>query len=390
MNFVMLANDWGAGVDNPTSKHRIALELARQGHRVLWVEGSGMRRPTVSGANAGGDRKRIARKLKKAFAGVRQETESIWSLGPLALPFPDKEWAYKFNNAFFLWKIKNACKHLKFERPALVNYVPTFDQLMHKWNGPCIYHCVDRWDAFDTYDSGLMQKRDAGCCNHADLVLATSADLVQRCKHHSDNVKMLSHGVDFEHFSQALNQSERPSDLPKGKIAGFFGLLSPWVDQVLLTSLAEQVPDNASVVLIGKADTDISALKNHPRIHCLGPKPFNELPQYIAHFSVGLIPFLVNELTKAVNPIKLREMMAAGCPVVTTDLPETYAYKELIDIVTSPDAFISKTIEHLANPVEQNKRQRLSEAVCNETWEAKVKTLVAEAEKLQKTSDLHS
>jgi hypothetical protein len=82
----------------------------------------------------------------------------------------------------------------------------------------------------------------------------------------------------------------------------------------------------ASVVLIGAADVDVARLSACSNVHALGPKAFAELPAYAAHFSVGIIPFVVNELTRAVNPIKLREMLSAGCPVVSTALPEVERY----------------------------------------------------------------
>jgi len=380
MDFVMLANDWQSGVDNPTSKHRIAVELARQGHRVLWLEGAGLRRPALRGTNGGADRSRIVRKLKRACSGVHTQQPGIWSLGPFALPFPHSEWSYRFNNAFFRLAALRACRRLHFQQPVLVNYVPTFDRLMLAWPGNVIYHCVDRWDAFDAYDSQLMSRRNAACCRHADLVLATSQDLVNRCRENmSSRVELLSHGVDHAHFRGALQAGQRPPDLPPSPIAGFFGLLSSWVDQDLLIRLADSLPEPAAVVLIGKADTDVSRLERHPRIHLLGPRPFTDLPRYIAHFAVGLIPFQINELTVAVNPIKLREMLAAGCPVVSTALPEVALYDHVADVCASPDDFVAAAIRYCHCPMTASARATLSNAVSSETWEAKVRDLVAHA-----------
>ena len=70
MDFFIIANAWSAGKDNPTSKHRIALELIRRGHRILWIEGSGMRTPSMGSSH---DRLRMLRKVGAAFRGVRVE-----------------------------------------------------------------------------------------------------------------------------------------------------------------------------------------------------------------------------------------------------------------------------------------------------------------------------
>ena len=101
---------------------------------------------------------------------------------------------------------------------------------------------------------------------------------------------------------------------------GFFGLLSEWVDQDLLVALAE-IKD-CEIILAGKADVDTSRLSAIENIKMIGAVPYKELPALVATFDLGIIPFKVNELTRAVNPIKLREMLAAGCPVVSTNLPE--------------------------------------------------------------------
>ena len=418
MDFVVLANAWGAGLDNPTSKHQIALELARQGHRVLWVEGAGMRKPSLG---SGTDRGRIARKIGAALRGARRVAdERIWVLTPLLIPVPSKALIRRVNSCIYFLSSRLWCLLLGFRKPVLINYVPVLSQIERLWRGrrrraetgklkaemggkrdapgttaacpgstsafsfqpsalsPVVYHCVDRWDAFDMYDKEMMRRVDEECCRYAGVVVASASDLYDRCKTYNENTHLIRHGVNYEHFAAALgirrrweeekpqmNADERGSakkeahspfsppvrseDLPPGPIVGFFGLLSEWVDQDLLVALARELrsPEvggqrsevggeeedgpSASVVLIGTADVDVSRLEEEPNIHLLGPKPFAELPAYAAWFDVGIIPFVVNELTSAVNPIKLREMIAAGCPVVSTAMREVEVCVEQID-----------------------------------------------------------
>src|SRR5690606_19701966 len=96
------------------------------------------------------------------------------------------------------------------------------------------------------------------------------------------------------------------------------------------------------LVLIGEQKIDCTALHNQPNVVLLGRKPFAELPAYAAAFDVGLIPFAVNELTTAVNPIKLREYLSAGLPVVSTELPELvpFANRPGTRLVSSRDDFV--------------------------------------------------
>jgi glycosyltransferase involved in cell wall biosynthesis len=512
MGLVIIANDWAAGEKNPTSKHRIALELVRLGHRVLWIEGSGMRTPSFG---SGSDRGRIVAKLARAWRGaVRSEVGgqrseragltsdfgpsmpdlgSIWVLSPLFIPLPRYAWIRRANGWICRTSARRWSRRLAFDSPVVINYVPVLADALRGWRGRKVYHCVDRWDAFAMYDRDVMARADEECCRRADVVIASSSDLAERCRRFNANVHLVTHGVDHDHFARALTGLARPADLPPGPVVGFFGLISEWVDQDLLIKLAQSLaeggrragtdednqelrkrrtgdrqsetashtqpcpPPNvggvlrtpisgqgnaqqrlnheehegsevggreieASVVLIGAADVDVTRLKACANIHLLGPRPFADLPSYVAHFSAGIIPFAVNGLTRAVNPIKLREMLSAGCPVVSTALPEVERYAAVEDgrgecrgvgvsgcrgeedggergssttkctkdtkadvrggwprsvrIGRSHDEFIEQVRAVLCRPPEQAARREISERMAGETWEAKVEEML--------------
>jgi glycosyltransferase involved in cell wall biosynthesis len=381
-DFVIIGNDWNAGIDNPTSKHRIAIELAKRGSGVLWMDGAGMRAPALGSAS---DRKRLLRKLKLLIRKPRAAAESahlkgkIWVLTPPLLPLPQIRWIRGLNG--LLYRITGAfwARRLGLKSPTLINYVPVLAETMRYWPGRRVYHCVDRWDAFGTYNSELMTEMDARCCRYAEVVIASSRDLAERCARHNSHVELVMHGVDYEHFAHAIDMAARPADLPEGRVVGFFGLLSEWVDQELLVKVARRIP-SCQVVLIGKADTNIEALKGIPNIHILGPRPFRELPKYRGHFDVGVIPFRINDLTRAVNPIKLREMLAGGCPVVSTALPEVERYRGIsaaVDIAYTDDEFVGHIQKRLNAAATAGERRETSSSMRAETWTAKVDEMLA-------------
>ncbi|MDP6527070.1 MAG: hypothetical protein QGH15_23075, partial [Kiritimatiellia bacterium] len=175
MDFVIIANAWSAGADNPTSKHRIALELARRGNRILWLEGAGMRSPSIS---SGSDRGRIIRKIALSLRGARvvksnvpthshqpslAEASSsaeatadksegkpstlrrspsyggqainhqpsptgtagdIWVLTPLPIPLPRFGIVRCFNGWLYRILAKRWAGRIGFNSPILINYVP--------------------------------------------------------------------------------------------------------------------------------------------------------------------------------------------------------------------------------------------------------------------------
>src|SRR2546427_6671811 len=133
----------------------------------------------------------------------------------------------------------------------------------------------------------------------------------------------IPHGVDVAHFAGALDPStEVPADMcgRPHPVIGFFGLLADWVDLELVRMVAVARPD-WSVVLIGKATTDLRPLRGLANVHLLGQKPYSTLPHYCRGFDVGIIPFRKNDLTVRANPLKLREYLAAGLPVVSAPPP---------------------------------------------------------------------
>jgi glycosyltransferase involved in cell wall biosynthesis len=155
-----------------------------------------------------------------------------------------------------------------------------------------------------------------------DGFVATSRDLEKkgrRCR----AALYLPHGVDFEHFQRdqdALEPVPELETLPR-PIVGFFGLIAPWIDLGVIAALGRAFP-KLSFVLIGKALVGMEQLAGLPNVHFLGMVPYERLPAYARDFSVGLIPFAKNELTEAVNPLKLLEYYALGLPVVATRLRE--------------------------------------------------------------------
>src|SRR6185436_2381951 len=115
---------------------------------------------------------------------------------------------------------------------------------------------------------------------------------------HSPDARLVCHGVDVEHFRQACDARTRiPEDIAKipGPIVGFFGLIADWVDLELIRFMARSRP-NVQFVLIGKIDTDVSAVKGLPNVHLLGQKSYAELPGYCRKFDIAILPFAINEL----------------------------------------------------------------------------------------------
>lgn len=368
-DILCFSHDW---TGDPLSKTHLMRVLSRE-NRILWVNAIANRMPTTSSK----DIRRIFTKLKKFTEPVKEVEPNIHILNPLAIPTYGSEAVRNFNEKFLLRQVKNAMNALKFSAPANMVFNPAAGLLAGKLGeNELIYYCVDEYTAFTGVSAGLKEIEE-NLFKTADLVIVSAEKLLESKKKFNAKTFIIRHGVDFSHFRKALyKETKIPAEienLPK-PIIGFHGLLADWVDYDLLKKTAEHFK-HGSVVLIGKVAVDaerkIRILDNIPNIHLFGRKPYAELPNYCKGFDVALNPFEISELTLAANPLKVREYLAAGLEVVSTDIPEV-AILDFCRIGKNHDDFIRQIEEALANPVS---REKVSDSIKDESWEARIEEL---------------
>jgi glycosyltransferase involved in cell wall biosynthesis len=321
----------------------------------------------------------MAEKLKRSLSGCREVEPNLFVVNPLVLPLPGHPFADRLNAYLLVTFLRRLCHRLGLDRPILWTFLPNVNQLVGKLGEQMvIYHCVDKYSAFSGVPREALIRIEKDLVRRAQLVFASSEQLAAELKPLNPNTYFISHGVDVSHFARALDPSTAvPHDLrglPR-PVIGYFGLLADWLDLPLMRALAIERP-SWSFVLVGKAVTDVGMLQGLPNIHMLGQKPYTALPAYCRGFDLGVIPFRMNELTVRANPLKLREYLAAGLPVVSTPLPEVMRYKDLVHVGDGLEAFISGIEAALRERDEEMVRRRV-EAMRAEGWEARVEEISA-------------
>ena len=368
-DILCFSHDW---TGDPLSKTHLMRVLSRE-NRILWINALANRKPTTSTK----DISRIFNKLKKFTEPIEEVEKNIFTLNPLAIPTYGNEAVRRFNQTFLVSQVKKAMRKLNFQTPVNIIFNPAAGLLAGKLGeDQIIYYCVDEYTAFTGVSRGLKQIEEK-LFEKADLVIVSAEKLLTDKKHFNKNTFIIRHGVDFSHFRKTLDTELQIPDeikkLPK-PIIGFHGLLADWVDFELIKKVAEHFK-NGSVVLIGKITVDaeqkIKILEDVKNIHFLGRKPYSELPNYCKGFDIALNPFAISELTLAANPLKVREYLAAGLPVISTDIPEV-AILEQCRIGRNHKEFIYQIEEALKNPGPQ---KTISDSVQNESWEERVDEL---------------
>ncbi len=368
-DLVVFSNDWDG---DPLSKVHIMRILSRE-NRVLWVNSIGNRAPK---ANAH-DLNRIWRKLASFTEGIREVEPNLFVLAPLAVPFYGSEAVRALNRTLLRAQVLRAMRQLKFNKPISWSFLPASAPVSGRLGEEfVVYHCVDEFSAFSDTNGRHIAEMEEQLLRRADLVITSAERLRENKARVNPSTVLVRHGVDFNHFVKACDPATRiPDDianLPR-PIFGFFGLVADWVDLEAIAATARAHPEG-SVVVIGKVapDADVSALKAERNIHMLGRKAYADLPGYCRAFDVALMPFKVNELTLNANPLKVREYLAAGLPVVSSDIPEVRKVG-LCKLATSTEDFVRKVDECLAEGAGPTRAR--AERIRHESWEAKVEEI---------------
>lgn len=363
-DMLCFSHNWDA---DPLSKTHLMRALSRD-NRVLWINSIGYRTPTLSRYDVA----RAIRQVASAAVPLREPERNIHVLNPLVIPVYGRRWVMELNRRLLRHQVRSAMDKLGFNRPINWVFNPTAEMAAGSLGEETlIYYCVDEFAAFSGVCSESVRRMERDLIAKSDLVFVSSSELYEKKAPLHPRTALIRHGVDWSHFRRALNpQTIVPDDLAAlpGPIIGYFGLIGrDWVDLQLIAHLARTLP-HASIVMIGNVTMDVSPIKGLANVHLMGHRPYQELPNYCRGFDVAMIPFPINEVTLNSNPLKCREYLAAGLPVISTAIPEV----EVLDccrIGRDPKEFVAYVVAALRDPGPSLQR---SDAIRGQSWEAKL------------------
>jgi glycosyltransferase involved in cell wall biosynthesis len=368
-DLIIFGEDWGG---HPSSTQHLARRLACD-RRVLWINSLGLRKPRFSTADAG----RLARKglalLCNRRSGEATHSRAIGVVSPAVIPWPGNRAAQALNGVLLARQIR---PHLAAMggRPVFWTSLPTaypaVDKIRH---GPVVYYCGDDFSSLAGVDHAPVARLERALADRADLIVAASETLAG--KFPAAKTCLLPHGVDLVQFQAPM---PRPADLPNGPVAGFYGNLADWIDVQALAAAATMLP-NWTFVCVGPVTTDVSLLARLPNVRLLGVRPHGELPGYLQHWQVSLLPFRDCPQIRACNPLKLREYLAAGTPIVSASFPALSRYRRFV-VEVEPGSPLAPAILAAAIDTGRNALRRAS--VAGESWESRAQTLSERLETL--------
>lgn len=299
-------------------------------------------------------------------------------------------WMYKYftklNDRVLYHSIKKALKQLGQTDFILINaFNPLFlnsppqDPALKAY----IYQSQDNIRALEMYLRKHGPNAEILAIRNSDISIATSKQLQKDLTDLSGvKVEYLPNAADFEVFKKAyLELPNLPEDLKEiaHPIIGYTGNICHRIDYDKINAICMAHSDK-NVVMVGPrnhaghTDIDLDAI---PNLHFLGPKKLEVLPAYLAHFDLMILPFLCNEVTKSIYPLKINEYLASGKPVVATPFSEDIqSFGHLISLHRKDQDFALAIDRELKEDSPEKRAKRHAEASKN-TWDARVKTFWA-------------
>jgi glycosyltransferase involved in cell wall biosynthesis len=369
-DFVVFSDDWGR---HPFSCQHIMQHFLPQ-NRILWVNTIGMRLPRLTAYDVKRAVEKIASWTAKASESGMALPEGLRVISPVMIPFSTFPLVRVFNRWSVIRSVRAAMLEWDMRAPILLTTQPLASEFVGRL-GECatVYYCVDDFANWpDMNIPKLVRAMEEKLLCQADLVVAVSDHLVRTRPARKGETRLLTHGVDVGHFRRArMVVGNKVFDGSRTfPVIGFFGLLDNRMDWNLVLSLVERHPE-WTFVFIGNAQVSLGELTRFGNFRHISAVPYEELPCHAAAFDLAILPYIVDESTAGISPLKLKEYLALDIPVVTTPLPGVMEFREVLYMASGAEEFVAA----IEDALRIGKKKHQSDWIERETWVTKAETL---------------
>ena len=244
-----------------------------------------------------------------------------------------------------------------------------------------IYEYIDELSLFTGYSEKMVLEHNQ-LLREADVSVATATKLFDEIKGVAKNPILSTNAGDYEFFKEtskySINERIKAKIQNYDFVIGYYGALASWFDFELVKEIARQKPNWVWVLVGWDYDSSLSAsgIEELSNIICIEAQPYIELPSFLTAFDVATLPFKVNEITLSTSPVKIFEYMAAGKPIISSNLPECRKYDSIF-LYENAEEFISlvNKIQELTETDEYWTTLR-DEAYAN-TWDIKTDEILS-------------
>lgn len=343
--------------------------------KVLYINSLVMQKPKMSEGKV--FLRKLIRKSKSMLNGLQKTENGFYVFSPLSLPVHHIKEAAKLNDFLVGLQTSLVCEKLKMNNPNVWVACPSAANIsinMHK--SKLIYQRTDKFEEFPNIDPLMIKKYDLKLKKNADVTFFVNENLYNKEAGECKKACLIDHGVDFESFAMAEKNEKIPEDIkmiPK-PIAGFFGGIDDHTFDMDFIDEVAGIAKDISFVFIGKCSIECKQLSSKKNVFMLGQKPYEQIPHYGKYFDAAIMPWKNNLWIENCNPIKLKEYLALGKPIVSTPFSELIKYNDLVYTADNANDFsvlLNRAVSE--NNIELMNARR--EKVQNCTWDNQAKLI---------------
>ena len=349
---------------------------------VLYVNSIVMQKPSFKKETAGGKSlwQKLQRKTKSILKGVQKIEDNFWVYSPLSLPFHHYKWGRSLNKLLLNYQLSMTKRRLGISNPLVWVACPAACNVaINMKKSKLVYQRTDRLEEYPNVDAEVIKQYDLRLKANADLTIFVSEQLYKQEHGQCKKAIFLDHGVDFDVFAIAENNKEIPSDIREinRPTVGFFGGIDDHTSDIDLVKKVIDLLPEMSFVFIGKPSIDCRELLSKKNVRMLGQKPYEQIPHYGKCFDVAIMPWRQTSWIQACNPIKLKEYLALGKPVVSTPFTELQKYRDVVYQANTPEEFARCIQKALAEDSPERVAVRRKK-VETSTWDSKAELVLNE------------
>lgn len=333
---------------------------------VLYVNSIGMRVPRVGeGAMFA---RRVLRKLKSLRRGLVKVRDNFWVASPVVAP---AGMGAGLNRAALATQVRLFAHRAGITKPLVWVACPPGAEVVEKLKPVgVVYQRTDRFEAFHGVNPDRIKRFDTLLKGRADLTLFCSSWLMEQERDGCRSAEFIDHGCDYDAFLAAgKDPASEPADiavLGRPRVVFVGGIDIHTFDPELFLGVARSLP-GAQFVLVGGCSLP-EGWADLPNVRLLGKRDYEQVPGYMAAGDVLIMPWNRNEWIQACNPVKLKEYLAVGRPIVTTPFPELARYEGLVRVADSAQGFAQAIQDAFGAPADPEPGRA---RVAAETWESK-------------------
>jgi len=357
--------DWETRYQRP---QQIMAQFAAHGHRVFYLSTSRFRPAnSTPGISVKVVKENIYEVSLSAYRKPNVYGDENWGEShiPLLASLAELRRAFNINDAIGYVMI--------------ASWVDLALEARQRWGWRTVYDCMDEWDNFPGIKRPVvaMELRLVQAC---DLLVVTAQRLFEKWRSYKRPLTLARNAADFDFFMQHCLPNDLLPEI-RNPVVGYYGAICEWFDVELMTQVASKRPQYTFVLIGGVFGVNVASLEALPNVRLLGQQPYDRMPRYLHHFDACIIPFKLNAVTEATDPVKLYEYLSGGKPVVSIALPELETYRKYLYLASDQKDFLVKLDAALAEDNVELAASR-KELAREHTWESRFKQIETDLKKI--------